>query len=135
MSTTINVSNHFISLEKAKEMIALHNRRKAQVLREEYKEKNLLPVSETFDRSAFDRLLSIPGCTAVRIYYGMDDDNRQHAILVAVNENNEDILPKGNQPRAFDISISETSIMDPVIIEEGRTCPPYCFTSLLTDLP
>ena len=78
------------------------------------------PVCETFGIAAINELAAVSGCAFLRIYYGMKDDMNIDAILVAVNENGEDILP------------SETGITDaensgdPVILEDGYRCPPDC---------
>jgi hypothetical protein len=74
------------------------------------------PICETFSVDAINRLLSVTGCASFRIYYGMKADNQVDAILVAVNEAGEDILP--------DLGSSGTD--DPVILEDGFRCPTDC---------
>jgi hypothetical protein len=77
------------------------------------------PICETFEIAAINRLLSTPGSAYLRIYYGMKQNMDADAILVAVNADNEDILPS---------SANETVITDdpPVIIEDGYRCPEAC---------
>ena len=108
--------NHFISLQKAVEMTTRYRAEKENVLAPAYKGQNLIAKCETFDRDAFDTLLSNPGCVSIRVYYGMDDNLKVHAIVVGVNAKNEDILP-GTQ-NALD-SGGE-------IVEESRRCPDDC---------
>jgi hypothetical protein len=67
--------------------------------------RNLLPISETFDRSAFDQLLAQPGCTGVRLYYGMDETLQLHAVIVGINAKDEDILPTPTEPDAVTCSM------------------------------
>lgn len=76
------------------------------------------PLSETFDRVAIERLLATEGCTSLRIYYGMQENNDVDAILVASNAANEDILP----------STASASLTTPdgVILEDGQRCPEAC---------
>ena len=74
-----------------------------------------LPLSETFEAAAIARLLSTTGCSYLRIYYGMKEDGNIVAILVAANEDNEDMLPAGTALTG-----------DAVIVEEGIICPPIC---------
>lgn len=112
----LNTNEHRISLETAIEMTNRYRAQKERILMPELQGKNLLPVSETFDRAAFDRLLAQPGCTGLRIYYGMDETLQVHAIAVSVNDKNEDILPTAITP-------------DGEIVEEGKVCPPYCATN------
>ena len=113
-------NNHLISLERAKEMIRTYREKKATILQPEYADSNVLPHSETFNREAFDRLMAQPGCAGVRIYYGMDEQLNVHAIVIGVNENNEDLLP------STDSTGSSEPTGEPLILEEAVRCPPNC---------
>ncbi|RYY49941.1 MAG: hypothetical protein EOO06_05405 [Chitinophagaceae bacterium] len=117
MSTTTlpNASGHYISLQTAIAMTGLFRSNREVILAELYQERDILPLSETFHRDAIDELLGVPGCAGIRIYPGMDEDDKLHSILVAVNEDNEDIL-----------SLSVARNNEPVIIEVGQRCPPTC---------
>lgn len=105
--------NNVISLEQAIEMTT------------RFREQNgaggkmSIPNCETFDRAAFDQILSQTGCVKMRIYSGLDADMGYRAIIVGVNEKDEDMLPSSTTST---ISTEE----DPIIIEDGLTCPPYC---------
>ncbi len=111
MSTT----KHVIPLDQAIQMTQLYRQQKENILTPEQRGKNLLAISETFDRSAFDQLLGQPGCTSLRLYYGMDANLQVHAIVVGVDASGNDQLPPAT-PAAT----------DPVIIEEASFCPPFC---------
>ncbi|HEU5051885.1 MAG TPA: hypothetical protein VFT78_02165 [Hanamia sp.] len=111
-------TNHFIPLEQAKTMTSLYRGEMNNILAAPYQGKGILPVCETFDRAAFDTLLAETGCTAVRIYYGMSDDLKVHAVVVGVNSNNEDILPAAGNTLGTE--------EDPVILEEATRCPDDC---------
>ena len=108
--------NHFISLTTAETMTGRYRQNREAILKTEYQQQNILPLSETFDRAAFDTLLAKTGCTGLRIYYGMNADYQIHAIIVAVNENNEDILP----------SSSMTATEEEDIVDNGNRCPELC---------
>jgi hypothetical protein len=110
--------NNLITLDAAINMTALYRREMNTILDYPFMDQNILPICETFNRAAFDTLLAETGCTAVRIYYGMSDDLKVHAIVVGVNSDNEDILPA--------VALTEMSDTDPVIIEEAFRCPDYC---------
>ena len=109
--------SHIIPLDQAKQMIALYKEQKENILKQEFQGKNLLPISETYEIADFARLIAEPGCVRLRIYYGMGTDLNVHAIIVGVNQNNEDILPS----TAMGVSSTE-----PIIIEDGLRCPPEC---------
>jgi hypothetical protein len=111
-------TNHSISLQTGIDMTTLYRQEKENILATDYKNQNILPLSETFDRAAIDALLAETGCTAIRIYYGMDENLLVHAILVGVNEDNEDILP------AETSSLTDTG--DDPIMEQSIRCPPEC---------
>lgn len=115
-------NNHFITLQKAKEWIRNFREQKQKVLSPEFSERNILPDSETFNREAIDRLLAQQGCAGIRVYYGMDEALNVHAILVGVNEKNEDMLPAAATTEAALANATE----DPVIVEESIRCPPNC---------
>jgi len=102
-------------MDTAIDMTTMYRADKEAILATAWQNQNILPNSETFNRNALDTLLAIEGCEALRIYYGMDENSKVHAIMVAVNEDNEDILPQDNL-------VSETA----VIVEEGQRCPDLC---------
>jgi len=105
---------HFISLQQAVDMTSAYRAEKETILATAFQNSDILPLSETFNRAAFDALLSIENCAAIRIYYGMDENNKVHAVIVAVNDSNEDIIPE---------SFIEN---DESIVEEGQRCPDLC---------
>ncbi len=65
--------------------------------------------SETFHKESVLALLNQPGCVSLRIYYGKQNDDTIHAILVGVDEKGADMI------QASDL-----------ILEEGYRCPPLC---------
>ena len=106
--------NHFISLNEAVDLTYRYRENREEILDSNYKNQNILPLQETFDRSPFDTVLSQPGCTGLRIYYGMNENYQVHAVIVGINENNEDLVSE---------SSSETQNE---IIEKGNRCPDIC---------
>jgi hypothetical protein len=111
-------TNHSIPLTQAVEMTATFRANRNTILDSQYRNEDVLPLCETFTRSSIEGLLAQQGCEGFRIYYGMDENLKIHAILVGVNGNNADILPLQN-------SLTE---QDPegTILEDGQRCPPYC---------
>lgn len=119
--------NNVITLDQAIQMTTLFREQRAGLLRPDLADKNILLTSETFDRAAFDQILSQPGCTGLRVYYGMKEDLQLRAIIVGVNANNEDLLPSnagttGAEPAG-------TMADSALIAEDGITCPPICAPS------
>lgn len=120
MSTTNSVpsaGSHAIPLSVAIQMTQTYRKEKEQILAPAYQGKNILATSETFNRDVFEQLLAIPGAAAVRVYYGMDSDLKVHAIFVAANEKNEDILT---------VQSAELGDGDGLIFETGTRCPTEC---------
>ena len=107
-SSLLPKADHFISLEQAKQMTATYRAEK----------ENILPFSETFERTAFDALLAEDGCEGIRIYFGMNADLMIKVIVVGVNDKNMDILPQEQG--------STMAAGDGKIVEEGQRCPDYC---------
>ena len=112
-----------IPLSQAVAMTSLYRLNKDSVL-DAMADKDILPISETFEAASVANLLSTPGCTSIRVYYGMSEELYLHAIMVAVDENDEDILPSVDY-------VKGTSGNNPDIIEEGKRCPPVCPVSSL----
>ncbi|MGN6340472.1 MAG: hypothetical protein ACTHML_05895 [Ginsengibacter sp.] len=115
--TTLPATDHHIPLQIAEQMTDRYRANYESILAPEYRGKNLLARNETFNRAAIEQLLSIKDCAGMRIYYGMDDSLQCHAILVGVNESNEDILP---------LSVTMQSTTDDFVFEEGQRCPDFC---------
>ena len=107
--------SHHISLEEAVTMTTLYRNQKENLLLPEYRNENLLCTSETFNLKDLQLLLNQGHCAGMRIYYGMQQDLSIHTILVAVDEDGNDILSK--EPE-------ESS--DNEILQNGKRCPPIC---------
>jgi hypothetical protein len=108
------VSN-FISLERAIEMTSLYRQQLDTILADEYKGQGILVKSEVFSKEQVEKLLTKPECNQLRIYYGMSQDLKIHALLVGVDEHGADILngnPSNNEEED--------------VLEEAKRCPPYC---------
>lgn len=116
MSTNqIPENQHNILLQTAIDMTTTYRQNREEILADEFKGQNILPKSETFNKDAFVPFFNNEDCKALRIYYGMDEDLKVHAVVVGVNEANEDMLPAAN--------ITETE--DPnMILELATRCPP-----------
>ena len=103
------MNNHDITLQQAIDMTTRYRANKPANA----------PICETFDIAAINELAAVTGCAYLRIYYGMKENMEIDAILVAADENGEDILPSGNASAALEGG-------DPVILEDGYRCPPDC---------
>jgi len=110
-------STGFISLQDAIEMTTRYRQNKAAVIDPVYSGNDILSDCDTFNKAAIETLLAKPGCTAVRLYYGMNADLQVRPILVAVNKDNEDMLP----PNTTDITTTGNDIVD-----DALRCPPFC---------
>ncbi|NLR57988.1 hypothetical protein HGH93_07740 [Chitinophaga polysaccharea] len=84
-----------------------------------------------FGKDKVLELLDQPGAVALRIYYGIklngDSQRERKMILVAVDENGNDILPKS----AAEMAAAQASGIvakdtPPVILDQGVPCPQYC---------
>ncbi len=90
------------------------------ILAEDQREKNILPICETYDRAVFDRMLAEADCQQVRIYYGMDEDLKIHSIIVGADSKGADILPAESK------AALRGDDDEPVIIESANRCPDLC---------
>lgn len=108
--------SHKISLSEAIAMTSLYRNHRNDILKPEYEDENILCISETFDRSVIDALLREPDCQFLRIYYGMSEDFKIHAIIVGADSNGADILPIARLQNTDEI----------IIVENGNRCPDLC---------
>lgn len=97
MAEPIPVSDHRITLDEAVAMIRRY--------RDTPAEARPTPTL-IFHRQAYDRILSQPGCAAIRMYPALHDDGRQTVVLVGVDEKGSDMLGELAQ----------------IAVE----CPPFC---------
>lgn len=110
--------SHFISLQEAVDMTSFFRTHRENILKTEFQNQNIVPLSESFDREPFDTVLAKQNCAGIRIYYGMDENKKIHAIIVGFDENGDDILPAEE--------MNNTEEED--IIERGNRCPDICPT-------
>lgn len=106
-----------ITLQQAIEMTTLYRQNRDAIVAEKYQGQDVLALSETFEVDEIKSLISNQACVKFRIYYGMDASLKVHAILVGVNENDEDILPADVESLTDD---------DGEILEEAQRCPQQC---------
>jgi hypothetical protein len=97
-------------------MTALFRQERENILATAYRGQNILAKAESFERSAIEALLAKTGCEGLRIYYGMDESLKVHAILVGFDSEDNDILPQD----------SLTGGGDDYIVENGIRCPDLC---------
>ncbi len=117
--------NNLITLLEAVTMTTLYRAQKDNILAPGFQGKNILAISETFDKDAFQAVLDQQGCESIRIYYGMNDDLSIHSIIVGVDANNEDLLPQSSDATPKNLETNEGTD-DPPIVEVGLRCPPHC---------
>lgn len=109
-------SSGFISLEKAIEMTTRYRENRNAVTNPIYAGKDILPLSDRLNANVFQTLLSKPGCTYIRIYYGMDENLQVRPIVVAVNEKDQDILSSNANLDGESDDVGDDSLR----------CPPQC---------
>ena len=107
--------SQFISLSEAVAMTTLYRTNREAILDSYYQNQNILPLSESFEREVFDEILSHTGCVGIRVYFGMDENNKVHVIFVGYNSEDEDMVTETN-------SLTEGD----EIAERGVRCPDIC---------
>jgi|LakMenEpi03Aug12_release.lakeMendotaPanAssembly.Ray.scaffolds.fasta_scaffold961968_2 hypothetical protein len=111
--------NQFITLEEAQQMTAHYRKENEIMLQPEYRDRGILPITEIFQKKVVETLLSRPGVTGLRIYYGMTPDSRVHSILVGVTADGKPVLPESGS------EISENA-EDGYLAERAIRCPYEC---------
>lgn len=106
----LTAMSEFISLAQAIEMTRDYRANRNEILQSEYQDRNILCICETIEKSEIDDLFQQEGAVKLRIYYGMNEDLTVHAVLVAVDDHNRDILPDGEE----------------MILDNSERCPDDC---------
>lgn len=113
----------FISLEEMNELTGNHDAEHAN-----QKSLDTHVKAMCFGKDKVLELLDQPGATALRIYYGIKIDTdgdgikEKKMILVAVDEEGNDILPVEAAPTASG-AVAKTMAL---ILDQGMPCPQYC---------
>ncbi len=68
----------------------------------------------TFDKELIGQLLSMEGCVGIRIYVGIDEEDQLSPVLFGVTKDGQDIREPSRNPG------------NPVVLDYGWPCPPYC---------
>lgn len=108
--------SHSISLTAAVELTHRFQNNRNAVFKTGF--EGALSTAETFNKNEVLNMLSVNGAAGLRIYYGLDESNAIHAVLVAVDADGEDIVPAMNTVVGEDENV--------LILEEGVRCPPSC---------
>lgn len=87
--------DHRIALSEAVELTRGHRAARAAE-----------PKAHFFFRDAFDQLLAQPGVAGIRIYRGHDKGGTQRLVMVAVDQEGEDLTA--------------------LTMEQCAPCPPFC---------
>ena len=102
--TFAGVEKHTIGLDEAREIIRKYHKR-PEYLKTATKNQHLHGGS--FERGVFEKILSQPGCSAIRYYFAQHPDSTVGIVLVGVDSVGKDM----------------TRMM---IAERQTGCPPYC---------
>lgn len=106
--------DHIITLKEAAAMTKRFRDNINTVIVPSLVGESIVANSETFDAGSIKKVLSQTDCIKLRLYYGMGENLKVHAIIVGVNSKDEDMLP--------------TQVLgnDDDILDEGIRCPPIC---------
>jgi hypothetical protein len=128
LTNTSTTSNHVISLREAIDLTRRFRKNRRVITKDEFADKDILPLAETFDKEAFRRFMDNENCKGIRIYLGMKEDYTIHSVIVGVDADNRDMLPKESTLQTFFLSdVTDADLTDPnEILENGQRCPPDC---------
>lgn len=77
-----------------------------------------------FGAEIIRRLLDENRSVGIRIHYAIDDNGKKQLLLVGVDSEGNNLLPKeGPEANAAE--------GDPIVVNHSHPCPPYCSTTPL----
>lgn len=79
-----------------------------------------------FGHESIRRVLDESRSVGIRAYYAIDDNGKKQLLLVGVDEDGNNLLPK--EEGASNAAPAEG---DPVVVNHSYPCPPYCSTNPL----
>jgi len=122
------MADQFITLAEAIQMTTKYRENREAILDPRYRDQNILPICESFDRSVFDKVLAQEGCAGLRTYLGMDDSLQVKMIVVGVDASGHDMIPATATNAAASSTASSTGSdqNEGLIIENGIRCPTNC---------
>jgi hypothetical protein len=86
------------------------------------KEKYFLS-SMLFDKEIVLKLLSEQGCEGLRVYNALDDEGKEHFILVGADAKGNNILPDGDDDSS---TMNKATGSEAMLVDNGYPCPPAC---------
>jgi hypothetical protein len=114
--------SQFISLTQAVTVTTAYRNQKENILATAYQNQGILPICESFDKSQVQALLNKTNAAGIRVYYGMDESLKVHAVIVAYDSNNADIIPAGTTAS----TTATTTEEEGDIVDNGTRCPDIC---------
>ena len=69
--------------------------------------------AHAFGLDLINQIIGQTGCAGIRVWYGMDTNNRPQLYIVAVDGNGDDILTTGNE----------------LVLDMSSPCPNFCPTT------
>lgn len=120
MSTEFLQATNLIPLSKAKKLKDNFKQKKKDLINPKITAKDVIPDSETFNRTAIEKLLALPGCVGIRVYTGMNEEDQLCLILVGVNDKGEDLIIPTMSTAGLTVE------GEGEVVEDGMRCPPSC---------
>ena len=81
-----------IPLSTAVNTTTQYRNKREVLLKEEYRDKDILPLSKPFRAEAIDAVLAVTACAGIPLYYGMEEQEKIPHIMPAVRDANADTL-------------------------------------------
>lgn len=119
MSYVIPPGSHRIPYDEAYNMIERYQTNIDKMLNPDLMTTKCMPLSETFRKEAILEYLSQSDVAYFRVYLGMKPNMEVHTIIIGVDKDGHDILPKPGHPPGDGPD-------DPAIFEDAVRCPSVC---------
>ncbi len=91
-SSALDAINHDITYAQAQTMIGNFTAVRESMLSSNFQNNGTMPIYETFNLAAIDKLICQPTAIGFRIYTAMDSENKIRFVLVGVDSDGKDII-------------------------------------------
>jgi hypothetical protein len=112
--------NLIYSMAKGKKITRSKARKWVNSYKKKFGKEKYFLSSMLFDKEIVLKLLSEQGCEGLRVYNALDDEGKEHFILVGADAKGNNILPDDKDNSSI---TSRATGSEAMLVDDGYPCP------------